>query len=93
MNDWERMITVDFVPGLGGMKEESELLETVNDMMSDILDMGEVGWLKSIGMTESSQYYRIDESLVGVPRKSAFVLFYHVNSNIQYEVSMSWLFI
>ena len=69
MNDWERMITVDFVPGLGGMKEESELLETVNDMMSDILDMVEVGWLRSIGMTESSQY-RIDESLDGVPALS-----------------------
>lgn len=72
MNDWERMITVDFVPGLGGMKEESKLLETVNDMMSDILDMAEVGWLRFIGMTESSQY-RIDESLVGVPGKSALV--------------------
>ena len=28
-----------------------------------------------------------------VVRKSAFVLFYHENSNVQYEVSMIWLFI
>jgi hypothetical protein len=42
MNEWERMITVGFVPCIGGMKEESQLLEVVNNMVGDILDMAEV---------------------------------------------------
>lgn len=69
MNEWERMIVVDFVPGLGGMKEESELLEVVNKMMGDIQDMGEVGWLRSMGK-EQAEEFLIDESLVGVPALS-----------------------
>ncbi|KAL7529701.1 hypothetical protein ACHAXR_003105 [Thalassiosira sp. AJA248-18] len=69
INHWERMIVVDFVPGLGGMKEEAELLDVVNHMMNDIQDMGEVGWLRSMGK-ETAEEYIIDESLVGVPALS-----------------------
>jgi len=67
INQWERVIVVDLVPGLGGMKEESELLEVVNSMMSDIQDMGEVGWLRSM---DEAEEYVIEESLVGVPSLS-----------------------
>ena len=56
MNNWERIISVDFVPGLGGMKEESQILKVVNDMMGDIQDMAEGGWLRSIGKEEAEQY-------------------------------------
>eukprot|EP00584_Thalassiosira_punctigera_P007232 CAMPEP_0172535384 /NCGR_PEP_ID=MMETSP1067-20121228/7420_1 /TAXON_ID=265564 ORGANISM="Thalassiosira punctigera, Strain Tpunct2005C2" /NCGR_SAMPLE_ID=MMETSP1067 /ASSEMBLY_ACC=CAM_ASM_000444 /LENGTH=441 /DNA_ID=CAMNT_0013320317 /DNA_START=150 /DNA_END=1475 /DNA_ORIENTATION=+ len=69
INEWERMIVVDFVPGLGGMKEEAELLEVVNNMMADIQDMGEVGWLRSLDKEEAEEFV-IDESLVGVPALS-----------------------
>lgn len=69
INEWERMIVVEFVPGLGGMKEEAELLEVVNDMMADIQDMGEVGFLRSLNKAEAEEY-SIDESLVGVPALS-----------------------
>eukprot|EP00581_Thalassiosira_minuscula_P009127 CAMPEP_0183707726 /NCGR_PEP_ID=MMETSP0737-20130205/4220_1 /TAXON_ID=385413 /ORGANISM="Thalassiosira miniscula, Strain CCMP1093" /LENGTH=420 /DNA_ID=CAMNT_0025935455 /DNA_START=228 /DNA_END=1490 /DNA_ORIENTATION=+ len=69
INQWERMIVVDFVPGLGGMKEESQLLEVVNNMMADIQDMGEVGWLRATGKAEAEKYL-IEESLVGVPSLS-----------------------
>ena len=69
INNWERMIVVDFVPGLGGMKEESELLDVVNAMMGDIQDMGEVGNLKS---TEGGDVQEMLEnaSLAGVPSLS-----------------------
>ena len=66
INQWERVIVVDFVPGLGGMKEESELLDVVNSMMSDVQDMGEVGWLRSM-KKEDAEEYLVDESLIGVP--------------------------
>lgn len=69
INEWERMIVVDFVPGLGGMKEEAQLLKVVNDMMGDIQDFGEVGWLRSMGREEAEEY-TMDESLVGVPALS-----------------------
>eukprot|EP00579_Thalassiosira_antarctica_P011312 CAMPEP_0201914152 /NCGR_PEP_ID=MMETSP0903-20130614/4404_1 /ASSEMBLY_ACC=CAM_ASM_000552 /TAXON_ID=420261 /ORGANISM="Thalassiosira antarctica, Strain CCMP982" /LENGTH=444 /DNA_ID=CAMNT_0048449479 /DNA_START=56 /DNA_END=1393 /DNA_ORIENTATION=- len=69
INEWERMIVVDLVPGLGGMKEEAELLEVVNNMMADIQDMGEVGWLRSMDEADAEKYV-IDESLVGVPALS-----------------------
>jgi len=69
MNEWERMIVVDFVPGLGGMKEEAQLLDVVNKMMGDIQDMGEVGWLKSMGEEEAEQFL-VDESLLDVPALS-----------------------
>jgi len=69
MNEWERMIVVDFVPGVGGMKEESELLDVVNSMMGDIQDMGEVGWLKSLGK-EQAEEFLVDESLLAVPALS-----------------------
>lgn len=69
LNEWERMIVVDFVPGLGGMKKESKLLEVVNNMMADIQDMGEVGWLRSLDEEEAEQYV-IDESFAGVPALS-----------------------
>jgi len=69
INQWERMIVVDFAPGLGGMKEESELLAVVNNMMGDIQDMGEVGWLRSMEQEDAEEYY-VDESLVGVPALS-----------------------
>lgn len=67
INQWERVIVVDLVPGVGGMKEESEFLEVVNNMMSDIQDMGEVGWLRSM---DESEEYLIEESLLGVPSLS-----------------------
>lgn len=69
INEWERIIAVDFVPGLGGMKEEAELLKVVNDMMGDIQDMGEVGWLRSMEKEEAEEYF-IDESLIDVPALS-----------------------
>jgi len=67
INQWERVIVVDLAPGLGGMKEEAELLVVVNDMMSDIQDMGEVGWLRSM---DEAEEYLIEESLAGVPSLS-----------------------
>ncbi|KAL9181516.1 hypothetical protein ACHAXT_010321 [Thalassiosira profunda] len=68
---WERILVVDFVPGLGGggLKEESELLDVVNGMMGDIQDMGEVGWLRSMDKAEAEGYL-VEESLVGVPALS-----------------------
>ncbi|KAL3808042.1 hypothetical protein ACHAXA_003522 [Cyclostephanos tholiformis] len=69
INDWERVISVNFAPGLGGMKEEAQLLDVVNKMMGDIQDMGEVGWLRSMRDDEAEQFL-IDESLIGVPALS-----------------------
>lgn len=69
MNEWERMIVVDFVPGLGGMKEEAELLDVVNSMMGDIQDMGEVGWLKSLEKQQAEEFL-VDEALLNVPALS-----------------------
>jgi hypothetical protein len=66
MEQWERVLIVDFVPGLGGMKEESELLEVVNTIMSDIQDMGEAGWWQRLNDQER-QAYEVDESLTFVP--------------------------
>lgn len=67
--NWERIIEVEFVPGLGGMKEEAQLLAVVNMMMGDIQDMGEVGWLRSLGK-DAADKYLIHESLTGVPSMS-----------------------
>ncbi|KAL3794725.1 hypothetical protein ACHAW5_003734 [Stephanodiscus triporus] len=64
MNEWERVLSVNFVPGLGGMKEEAQLLDVVNKMMGDIQDMGEVGWLRSMRKDEAEQFL-IDASLIG----------------------------
>jgi hypothetical protein len=69
MNEWERVLSVNFVPGLGGMKEEAQLLDVVNKMMGDIQDMGEVGWLRSMRKDEAEQFL-IDASLIGVPALS-----------------------
>jgi hypothetical protein len=69
MNEWERVLSVNFAPGVGGMKEEAQLLDVVNKMMGDIQDMGEVGWLRSMGKDEAEQFL-IDESLIGVPALS-----------------------
>lgn len=67
--NWERIIEVKFVPGLGGMKEEAQLLAVVNVMMGDIQDMGEVGWLRSLGKYAADKYL-IHESLTAVPSMS-----------------------
>lgn len=69
LNQWERLIIVDFSPGIGGMKEERELLDVVNTMMSDIQDMGEVGWLQRMNEQER-QDYEVDESVTLVPALS-----------------------
>eukprot|EP01082_Thalassiosira_pseudonana_P001672 g1398.t1 g1398 contig10:2010238-2011587(+) len=69
LNQWERLIIVDFTPGLGGMKEEAELLDVVNNMMGDIQDMGEVGWIRQLAQDEL-KYYRVDETLKDVPSLS-----------------------
>lgn len=69
LNQWERLITVDFAPGLGGMKEESELLKVVNTMISDIQDMGEVGYLQRLNEQER-RAYEVDESIALVPALS-----------------------
>eukprot|EP00804_Cyclotella_cryptica_P018748 CCRYP_007229-RA/>CCRYP_007229-RA protein AED:0.39 eAED:0.39 QI:430/1/1/1/1/1/2/42/458 len=69
LHQWERLIIVDFVPGLGGMREEAELLKVVNTMMGDIQDMGEVGWLGRLDDAER-RAYQIDESLTLVPALS-----------------------
>ena len=71
---WERALVVDLVPGVGGMREEATLLEAVNRMMSDIQDMGEVGWLRrrraaTRGDAEEEDVL-VEESLVGVPSLS-----------------------
>jgi hypothetical protein len=69
MDEWERVLSVNFAPGVGGMKEEAQLLDVVNKMMGDIQDMGEVGWLRSMGKDQAEQFL-IDESLIGVPALS-----------------------
>jgi len=69
MNEWERIVVVDFVPGLGGMKEEAQLLDVVNSMMSDIQDMAEVGWLRSMDKDQAEEFV-IDEFLGEVPALS-----------------------
>lgn len=66
LDNWERVIEVNFGPGLGGMKEESQLLSLVNEMMGDIQDMGEVGWLRSLDK-DAAEKYLIHESLTCVP--------------------------
>ena len=69
MNDWERILVVDFAPGLGGMKEEAQLLEVVNKMMGDVQDMGEVGWLTSMQKDEAEQFL-VNEPIHHVPALS-----------------------
>lgn len=69
LNQWERLIIVDFVPGLGGMREEEELLKVVNTMMGDIQDMGEMGWLGRLD-DRDRRAFQIDESLTLVPALS-----------------------
>jgi hypothetical protein len=69
LGQWERLIIVDFAPGLGGMREESELLTVVNEIMSDIQDMGEMGWLHRLNEQER-QSYEVDESVALVPTLS-----------------------
>lgn len=44
IHQWERILEVDFSPGIGGMKDEAILLDVVNHMMEDIQDMGQAGW-------------------------------------------------
>jgi hypothetical protein len=69
MNDWERILVVNFAPGLGGMKEEAQLLDVVNKMMGDVQDMGEVGWLTSMQKDEAEQFL-VNESIHHVPALS-----------------------
>ena len=69
INHWERIIIVDFTPEIGGMKEESDLLEVVNTITNDIQDMGEVGWYQNLGAKEK-QKYSLDESTIGIPSLS-----------------------
>ncbi len=69
INHWERMIIVDFTPELGGMKEESELLEVVNIITNDIQDMGEVGWYQKMDK-EERQKYSLDERITDIPSLS-----------------------
>jgi hypothetical protein len=66
---WERVIVVDFAPGIGGMREESQLLEVVNTIVSDIQDIAEVGWLHRLNERER-QSYQVDESVASVPTLS-----------------------
>lgn len=65
INQWERTIAVDLVPGLN-LKEESMLLDAVNTLISDLEDMAEVGWLKRMDKREAQEYV-MDEKLVGTP--------------------------
>ncbi|KAL7513010.1 hypothetical protein ACHAXN_010434 [Cyclotella atomus] len=66
---WERIIVVDFAPGVGGMREESQLLDVVNSIVSDIQDIGEVGWLHRLNEQER-QSYQVDKSVASVPTLS-----------------------
>lgn len=66
INHWERIIIVDFTPELGGMKEESDLLEVVNIITNDIQDMGEVGWFQKMDAQEKLKY-SLDESTIDIP--------------------------
>jgi hypothetical protein len=85
LNEWERIIIVDFVPGLGGMKEEAQLLQVVNEMMNDIQDMGEVGWLGRLNEEERKGYV-VDDALASVPAISEmFSLTATLNNNDQGE--------
>ncbi len=69
INHWERIIIVDFTPELGGMKEESDLLEVVNIITNDIQDMGEVGWYQKMNAEEKLKY-SLDESTIAIPSVS-----------------------
>jgi hypothetical protein len=69
INHWERMIIVDFTPEVGGMKEESELLEVVNIITNDIQDMAEVGWYRKMDK-EEKQKYSLDERTIDIPSLS-----------------------
>ncbi|KAL7495009.1 hypothetical protein ACHAWT_003603 [Skeletonema menzelii] len=69
INHWERIIIVDFTPELGGMKEESDLLEVVNIITNDIQDMGEVGWYHQMDIKEK-QKYSLDEGTIDIPSLS-----------------------
>ena len=69
MNHWERILVVDFAPNLGGMKEESEMLDVVNIIMNDVQDMGEVGWYQKMN-EEEKQMYSIDENTADIPSLS-----------------------
>jgi len=66
INHWERIIIVDFTPELGGMKEESDLLEVVNIITNDIQDMGEVGWYQKMDAQEKLKY-SLEESIIDIP--------------------------
>lgn len=66
INQWERMVIVDFSPGVGGMKKESELLEVVNNIMGDIQDMAEIGYLRRNGSEYEDSLLR-EESLNNIP--------------------------
>lgn len=69
MNHWERVIVVDFAPNIGGMKEESDLLDVVNIIMNDLQDLGEVGWYQKMDEDEK-QKYSLDESTIDIPSLS-----------------------
>lgn len=69
MNHWERVIVVDFAPNIGGMKEESDLLDVVNIIMSDLQDLGEVGWYQKMDEDEK-QKYSLDDSTIDIPSLS-----------------------
>ena len=44
IHNWERILTVHLVPGLD-IYEESDLLDIVDNIMKEIQQMSEVGWL------------------------------------------------
>lgn len=75
---WERIITVDFVPGVE-IATESKLLKVVNSMIDEIQDQAESGWFNRLDDREKVDYV-IDESLRDTPALNT--LFSLTNSSL-----------
>ena len=92
-----RILTVHLVPGLN-INEESDLLDVVEQIMQDIQQMSEVGWL----LRQEQEYYTqtqgqlkpwqqehlIEQSLVGVP--SLFDMFSLTSTTKKYHPPSSF---
>jgi len=70
---WERTLTVHLVAGLD-LDSESKSISTLEDIINDIQDMSEVGWLKRQDDPTTFQPWQeehlVQQGLVGVPALS-----------------------
>jgi len=93
-----RAVTLNFVPARpdiaqdkppGGESPEYEAFEKCGP--NEVLVMSSVGPWESVG--GDIKFLRLKQRNIGglVTGKSAFVLFYHMNLCVQYEVSVTWL--